>query len=89
MHLRELSLRYKVVLLVALAAALWIVGQWAIVQASPFPMGWTGYAPLQVTAGIGLHPWVQALIWLALIGVWTLAALLLLRESKVEAKREG
>jgi hypothetical protein len=52
-------------------------------------MGWTGYAPLQVTAGIGLHPWVQALIWLALIGVWTLAALLLLRESKVEAKREG
>ena len=36
--LRELALRYKVVLLVGLAPALWIVGQWAIVQASPSPM---------------------------------------------------
>jgi hypothetical protein len=84
-----LSLRYKVVLLVALAAALWIVGQWVIVEASPFPSGWVGYAPLQVTAGPGLHPWVQAVIWLALIGVWTLAALLLLGDSKVDAKRES
>jgi hypothetical protein len=32
--------------------------------------------------GIELHPWAQAVLWLGLIVVWTIAALLILRESK-------
>jgi hypothetical protein len=43
MQLRELGLRYRVVLLVALGAALWVLGQWVIEQASPLTGGfWTG-----------------------------------------------
>ena len=89
MHLRELALRYKVVLLVALGATLWVVGQWVIEQASPYGGFWTGSAPLTSSPDYGLHPWVQAVLWLFLIAVWTVAALWLLREPKpgeVDAK---
>jgi hypothetical protein len=88
-HLRELALRYKVVLLVALGATLWVVGQWVIEQASPYGGFWTGSAPLTSSPDYGLHPWVQAVLWLFLIAVWTVAALWLLREPKpgeVDAK---
>jgi len=86
MHLRQLKLRNKVVLLVALGGTLWVLGEWIVVQASPFGgFGWTGYAPLTLSNGSGLHPWVQALMWLGLIFLWTVAALLLLREPKPSA----
>jgi hypothetical protein len=84
MHLRELALRYKVVLLVALGATLWVVGQWAIAEANPLSGFWTGYAPLTSSPDLGLRPWVQAVLWLFLIAVWTVAALLLLHEPKSE-----
>jgi hypothetical protein len=84
MHLRELALRYKVVLLVALGATLWVVGQWAIAEANPLSGFWTGSAPLTSSPGLGLRPWVQAILWLFLIAVWTVAALWLLREPKSE-----
>ncbi|ERR1019366_3585647 len=89
MHLRDLTLRYKVVLLVALGATLWVVGQWAIAEANPLSGFWTGYAPLTASSDLGLRPWVQAVLWLFLIAVWTVAALWLLREPKpgeVDAK---
>ena len=84
MHLRLLTLRHKVVLLIALGAALFVLGQWAIEQASPYGgFGWVAYAPLTAAApGFGLRPWVQAVLWLGLIAVWTVAALLLLRDPK-------
>lgn len=83
MHLRRLALRNKVVLLVALGATLWILGQLVIEQAGSFSAyGWVAYAPLTAAPGPGLHPWVQALLWLFLIAVWTVAALLLLREPE-------
>jgi hypothetical protein len=90
MQLRELGLRYRVVLLVALGAALWVLGQWVIEQASPLTGGfWTGSAPLTASSDLGLRPWVQAVLWLFFIAVWTVAALWLLREPKpgeVDAK---
>ena len=89
MHLRELGLRYKVVLLVALGATLWVLGQWAIAEANPLSGFWTGSAPLTSSPDLGLRPWVQAVLWLLLITVWTVAALWLLREPKpgeVDAK---
>jgi len=82
MHLRDLTLRYKVVLLVALGASLWVFGQWAIAEANPLSGFWTGYAPLTSSPDLGLRPWVQAVLWLFLIAVWTVAALLLLHEPK-------
>jgi hypothetical protein len=51
--------------------------------------GWTAYAPLTASPDLGLRPWVQAVLWLFLIAVWTITALRLLREPKpaeVEAK---
>jgi len=80
MHLRRLPLRHKVVLLVALGGALWVLGQWIIEQARPSDFGWVAYAPLTASSALGLRPWVQAVLWLLLIAVWTAAALLLLRE---------
>ncbi len=69
----------RVVLVIALGATLAVVGWW-ITSPSPFT-GWTGYAPL--TSGPlvtgGLHLWVRAVIWLALIGAWTATSLTLLR----------
>ena len=83
MHLRRLALSNKIVLLVALGAVLGVLGQWVIEQASPASdFGWVAYAPLTASSGVGLHPWVQAVLWLLLILVWTVAALLLLREPK-------
>jgi hypothetical protein len=80
----RLTLRQRIVLLVALGAALWVLGQWVIEQASPFGGFWTGTAPLTSSPDFGLHRWVQAVLWLLLIAVWTIAALLLLREPKRE-----
>jgi hypothetical protein len=83
MHQRRLALRQRVVLVVALGAVLWVFGDWVIEQSSPgIGTGWTSYAPLSVFSGIELHPWAQAVLWLGLIVVWTIAALLILRESK-------
>ncbi|MGC8511231.1 MAG: hypothetical protein ACP5PB_10225 [Acidimicrobiales bacterium] len=69
----------RVVLVVALAATLAVVGWWIT---APAPLtGWTGYAPL--TSGplgvTSLRPWVRAVIWLLLIGAWTAASLVVLR----------
>lgn len=86
MRLRRLTLRHKVVLLVALGATLWVLGQWAIGEASPVTrVGWTGYAPLTASNGLGPSLWLQVVLWLALIAVWTVAALLLLREPRPSA----
>jgi hypothetical protein len=83
MHQRRLTLHQRVVLVVTLGAVLWVIGDWIIQQSSPFiGRGWTAYAPLTVFNGIALHPWAQAVLWLGLIAVWTIAALLILRESK-------
>lgn len=91
MHLRDLSLRHKVVVLVALGAILWVLGQWAIEEASPLSSFWTGETPLTSSPYLGLSPWVQAVLWLFLIAVWSIAALLLLHEPKrgeVETKED-
>ena len=69
----------RVVLVVALGAALMVVGWWTT-SGSSFT-GWTAYAPL-TNGPLGasrLHLWVRAVIWLALIGAWTAVSLIVLR----------
>ncbi len=79
MHSGPVNHAQRVVLVVALGAVLVVVGWWAT-SLSP-NTGWTGYAPL--TSGPlvtrGLHLWVRAVIWLILIGTWTITSLALLR----------
>jgi len=96
---RRLNLPQRVVLVVALGAALYLVGSWITWRASrSFATGWTGYAPLTNAAhfpGIGpsrLHPWVQLAIWLALVGIWVGGSLLVLRDRAADRDampREG
>ncbi len=71
----------KVIAIVALAAALYVVGRW--VTAPRPPTGWTGYAPLSSGPNFalygGIHPWVRAVTWLILIAVWVIASFALVR----------
>jgi hypothetical protein len=87
----QLTLRYEVVLLVAFGAMIWVLGQWVIEQAGPFGGFWMGSAPLTNSPDYGLHPWVQAVLWMFLIAVWTIVALWLLRETKpnTQAAKDG
>jgi heme/copper-type cytochrome/quinol oxidase subunit 1 len=77
---RQPNRAQRVVVVVALAAALGASGQWLTSLGSRPDFGWVAYAPLsnRITPD-GLHPWVQLLIWLALIIVWAFVGVALLR----------
>jgi heme/copper-type cytochrome/quinol oxidase subunit 1 len=90
MHGRRVHLPQKVVLLVALAAALDVVGRYLISLGggTPADFGWFGYAPLtqaNQVAGVGLASWVQLLIWLGVIAVWLVLALRILRPPRPDS----
>ncbi len=81
--LRGLSYGQRVVLVVALGVGLGSLGSYLVTLGSP-SSGWVAYAPLTEhtgVPGIGLHPWVRLLIWLALTVVWATCSLVLLRPS--------
>jgi heme/copper-type cytochrome/quinol oxidase subunit 1 len=75
----------RVVLIIALAFALYVVGIWLTNLGTHLFAGWTGYAPLQNNNTIpyagGLHAWVRLVIWLLLTLVWTITSLSLLRTT--------
>jgi hypothetical protein len=75
----------RVVLIVALGFALYVVGLWLTnLDTHPFT-GWAAYAPLSNSTfypyAQGLHPWVRVVIWLLLTIVWTITSLSLLRPT--------
>jgi hypothetical protein len=76
-----LSKAQRVVVVIGLGLALGAVGSYLISLGSGLPRGWTGYAPLQVllVPGTGMAPWLRLIIWLALIALWALASITLLR----------
>ena len=75
----------RVVLVVALAAALYVLGLY-IMTLGNAGSGWVAYAPLtQVAHSLtgtpvaGLHPWVRLVVWLGLTVVWAGCSVALLR----------
>ena len=79
-RLRALNSGQRLVVVVGLGLALYFFGGWVTTR-DTFS-GWVAYAPLSNTVNVpggGLHPWVRLLIWLALIFVWVLASVALLR----------
>jgi hypothetical protein len=76
-----LSKAQRVVVVIGLGLALSAVGSYLVSLGSGLPSGWTGYAPLQVQVvpGIGMAPWLRLIIWLALIALWALASIRVLR----------
>lgn len=82
-HLERLGLAQRIVILIGLGLGLVALGGYLVSLNSPATFGWFGYAPLTnnafVPEGSGLAPWLQLLIWLGLILVWSLAGVLLLK----------
>lgn len=81
-RLSRLSLGQRVVLVIGLAAALVVIGEYST-TADSFT-GWTGYAPLSVSGSPfvvpgGVAPWVRLLVWLALVAIWVAGSLPLMR----------
>lgn len=80
MRPRDWNSRQRLVVVVGFGIALYFFGGW-ITTRDTFS-GWVAYAPLSSTVnvpGSGLHPWVRLLIWLALILVWIVTSVVLLR----------
>jgi hypothetical protein len=81
----------RVVAVIALGLALETLGSYVVNLGSGLGSGWYAYSPL--TSGgffaapspIGLHGWVRLIIWLVLIGAWTLGSIRVLRPSPRDA----
>jgi hypothetical protein len=74
----------RIVIIIGLGVGLYVFGGWITTRGNAGAgYGWVAYAPLSTTASPqpigGLHPWVRLLIWLALILLWMIASLWLLR----------
>jgi len=78
--LDRLGLAQRVVLIIAWAMALVVLGLYLVSLERPAAnFGWFGYAPVtQASFQTGLRPWEQLLIWIGLILAWTIGSVLLL-----------
>jgi len=73
---------------VALGLALAAVGRYLVSLGGGLRFGWYAYSPFTsspVAPGTGLPAWLQLIIWLALIGLWALASVRVLRPSPEHA----
>lgn len=76
----------RIVLVVALGAALYVLGVYITTLDTP-GSGWVAYAPLSQVAHssftgtpfAGLHPWVRLVVWLGLTVIWAGCSVALLR----------
>ena len=89
MRSRGLNTRQRVVVVIGTGAGLFFFGSWLTTRGQG-GSGWVAYAPLSNTvnaagpAGPGLHPWVRLLVWLALVAVWVVVGVVLLRSRRPE-----
>ena len=73
----------RLVIVVGLGAALYVLGQWLTSLGSTINSGWVAYAPSSKTfAPNGLQPWARLLIWLALIGTWTVSSFVFIKSDR-------
>jgi hypothetical protein len=81
----RLNLAQRIVVVVALAAALDTIGELVTNFGRHLDGGWFGYAanaPLMTLPNEGLRPGLAAVVWLVLILVWMLCALRLFRSAE-------
>jgi heme/copper-type cytochrome/quinol oxidase subunit 1 len=90
---RSFNIRQRIVVLIGVGAGLFFFGSWLTTRGEG-GSGWVAYAPLSGAIntsdlpGPGLRPWVRLLIWLALIVVWVVIGVVLLR-SRPEEELSG
>jgi len=72
----------RIVIIVGLAFALYVLGEWLNGLGSTLNYGWVAFAPLgnQIN-NVGLHPWVRLVIWIVLVALWVAVSLRLLRSK--------
>jgi hypothetical protein len=75
----------RLIIVVGLGLVLYFFGGWVTTRGGG-TFGWVAYAPLSDTYNTpvgpgGFHPWVRLVIWVALILVWVVTSLWLLRSS--------
>ncbi len=88
----RLSLAQRIVVVVALALAFGVLGNYLDSLGNTGVTGWTGYAPLTRSGflpGTGPPGWLYLLIWLVLIGLWAVAAARVLRPAPEEPPATG
>ncbi len=78
----------RIVIVIALAAALIVLGRYFVYLAGPrsaASFGWYAYAPLSgklPTPRPGTSAGVRVLIWLGMIAVWTAGSLFVLKPTR-------
>ena len=85
----RLNQHQRIVVVIALGSAFGAVGIY-LVNLGTTAFGWYAYAPLSLPAypRTGLPGWLRLIIWLALIGLWVLVSLRILRPSPEEPSHD-
>lgn len=84
----RLSQPQRIVVIIALGVACGTAGIYLVSLGSTVSFGWYAYAPLSQAAyppHTGPAGWLRLIIWLALIGLWALASIWVLRPSPEES----
>ncbi len=86
----RLSQPQKIVIVIALGTALGAAGIYLTSLGNATGFGWYAYAPLSqsVYPRTGLPGWLRLIIWLALIGLWALVSIRVLRTSPEESSHD-
>jgi hypothetical protein len=80
----------KIVIVIALGTAFGAVGRYLVNLGNGARAGWYAYSPLTQQAyppRTGLAGWLRLIIWLALIALWALASVGVLRPSPEDPPR--
>jgi hypothetical protein len=88
----RLSQPQKIVVVIALGMALGAAGIYLVNLRNTAGFGWYAYVPLTQAAyppHTGLAGWLRLIIWLALIGLWALVSVRVLRPSRDSGERGG
>ena len=71
MEHRRLNRAQRVVVVVALGLALYLLGAWLTSLGSHLPLGSVTYTNMSTSDLVGgFYPWVRLTIWMFLIAVW-------------------
>jgi heme/copper-type cytochrome/quinol oxidase subunit 1 len=90
-RVRPWGLAQRIILVIALALALSVLGRYLVSLGHRSDFGWFAYAPVSSIVpapSVGPRPWVRVLIWLGLIVVWAAVSAWLLRPT-ANQRRQG
>jgi heme/copper-type cytochrome/quinol oxidase subunit 1 len=82
----RLSQPQRIVVVIAFGMALWAAGIYLVNLGNEAGSGWYAYSPLSQPASlhVGLAAWLRLIIWLALVCLWALGSIRVLRPSPQE-----